>query len=177
MKKITFLLALMLILFFSCKELDQYTMFDIEYSYSFDIPAIPEANIPVDITTPPIPTHADSIFDHYSTSPGLIEEVTLTSMQLTTNLQKSSGLDFLSRIFFFLKGDTLPEQELAWRDPVPVGTKDTLELETTPIDLRNYIIGDTLHLRMNLLTDSITQDSMTIKCNMVFHVDAKILGI
>ena len=176
MKKILILITLFLTLLFSCKELDQFTMFDIEYSYSFDLPAIPQPNIPLDILTPPVPTHADSIFDYYSTSPGLIEEVLLTSMELTAVEPASGDLGFISRISFFMKGDTLQEQEIAWRNPVPSDVKDTLKLETITIDLKNHIIGDTLHLRVNLQTDSITENPMTIECKMIFHVDAKILG-
>ena len=177
MKKFLILFSLIVLFYTSCDELDQFTMFDIDYSQSFDIPPIPVANVPVEIVTPPIATHSDSIFQAYNTNGNLIEEATLKEMRLVISSRAGGDFKFLKSISFFLQSDTLPEQEVAWNYDVPENASDTLLLETTENDLRLFILQDTLKLKMSILTDSPTSVDYKIKADMIFHIDAKILGL
>lgn len=102
MKKALFILVTLCIFSISCNELDQFTMFDIEYSMSLSIPDLSKSAVPIEIWAPPIATHSDSIFDHYSTSPGLIEEITLTQMRLVMASPAGSTFGFLNSIAFSL---------------------------------------------------------------------------
>ncbi len=176
MKKLLILLTFIFLFYISCDELDQYTMFDIDYNQSFDIPPIPVANVPVEIWTPPIATHSDSIFDAYNTNENLIEEATLKEMRLVIN-SRSGDFKFLKSLSFFLGSPMIPEKEVAWIYDVPEDVSDTLYLETTEEDLRLFILQDTLQLKVSVLTDTTTSEEFRIKAEMIFHIDAKILGI
>jgi hypothetical protein len=177
MRKAIYILVALLIFDLSCKELDKFTMFDIEYSMSFSLNELKMAGIPLEIWAPPFATHSDSIFDHYSTSPGLIEEVTLTQLQLVIESPPGMNFNFLDSIAFSLASDNVAEKQVAWRFPVPSDNSDTLLLDTTPDDLRLFITEDSIRMKVGLVIDSLFNLETVFKMNMVFHVDAKILGI
>jgi len=177
MKKLLILFSFILLFSLSCEELDQFTMFDVNYSQSLDIPAIPDANIPVEIMTPPIATHSDSLFKYYDTDENLIEEAKLKVMRLIVNSPAGGSFKFLKSISFFLRADSIPEKEVAWHHNVPEDVSDTLLLETTEEDLSLFIIQDTLRLKISLVTDTTTSEEYKISAEMIFHIDAKILGL
>ena len=177
MKKIIGLFVALILLSLSCKELDQYTMFDFQFNFTFALPPIPEAHVPIEITLPSIPIKADSIFNHYNTSPGFIEEIVLTGMQLEITSPDYPNFAFLNRLSFWLTDKTLQDKEMAWKFPIPKEGNDTLKLETTPDNLMGYLITDTLHLKLVTINDSITHNTIMITTRMIFHVDAKILGV
>jgi len=177
MKKLVILLSIILLFYISCDELDQYTMFDIDYSQSIDIPPIPVANVPVEIWTPPIATHSDSLFKEYNTTENLIEEATLKEMQLIITSRSRGDFKFLKSVSFSLGAENIPEKEVAWIYDVPEDVSDTLLLETTEEDLRLFILQDTLQLKVSILTDTTTSEENKITAEMTFHIDAKILGL
>ncbi len=152
-------------------------MFDIEYETSFILPPLPQISVPVEIWVPPVPTNSDSIFDAYSTSSGMIEEVTLTELRLLIASIGKADFKFLKSISFYLGGDNVPEHEVAWLYEIPEDAGDTLFLTTTPDDLKGFITEDTLRVKIKILTDSATTTESVINILSVFHVDAKILGI
>jgi len=177
MKKVVSLILIILVLSLSCKELDKFTMFDIEYETSYTLPPLPQISVPVEIWAPPIPTNSDSIFDAYSTSAGMIEEVTLTELRLIITSTSKADFRFLSSISFYLGGEFMPEKEVAWLYEIPEDANDTLYLNTTPDDLKGFITEDTLMVKIKILTDSATTTESQINILSVFLVDAKILGI
>ena len=177
MKKLLILFSILLLFSLSCDELDQFTMFDIDFSQSYDIPPIPVINIPVEISLPPVATHSDSLFQVYDTDISLIEKATLKEMRLIVNSPSEGNFKFLKSISFFLGAAIIPEKEVAWHYNVPEDIEDTLLLETTAEDLSLFIVQDTLTITVSILTDTITSEEYKITAEMIFLVDAKILGL
>ncbi|MBC8313913.1 MAG: hypothetical protein ISR57_02355 [Bacteroidales bacterium] len=177
MKKLLILFSFFLLFSLSCNELDQFTMFDIDFSESYNIPPIPVVNIPVEIPLPPVATHSDSLFQIYDTDISLIEKATLREMRLIVNSPAEGNFKFLKSISFFLGAAGIPEKEAAWHYNVPEDALDTLQLETTYEDLSLFIVQDTLLITVSILTDTTTSEEYKITAEMIFFVDAKILGL
>ncbi len=177
MKKTLIFLSFLFLFSLSCNELDQFTMFDIDFNQSYTIPPIPVINIPVKISLPPVATHSDSLFQVYDTDISLIEKATLKEMRLIVNSPEEGNFKFLKSISFFLGAAGIPEKEAAWHYNVPEAASDTLLLETTGEDLSLFIVQDTLLVTVSILTDTATSEEYKITAEMIFFVDAKILGL
>ena len=177
MKKYIFILLAMAATMAGCDKLDSLTKFDMDYETSITIPATVGINTPFDIPTPAITTNADAEFSVNDTRKDLIEEIVLKSLTLTVDVPADGDFSFLSSIEIYIKADGLDEQKIAWKDNIPNDIGDVLELETSGIDLKEYIKKESFELKATTVTDELITQDHEIGIQSVFAVDAKILGI
>ena len=173
-----FLFGLLATLFFSsCETLDQFTQFDVPYSTTFDIPATPVAgiNLPVlSIASPPITTNIEQKLQGYNTSTDLIETVTLKSLELTITDPATEDFSFLNQVTLYIDADGLDEKEIASK--TNISTENKLTFDVTGVNLKDYIIADEFTMRISVEIDETTTVKYEVKADMVFNIDAKILG-
>ncbi len=169
-------LTFMLATLFSCNKVDKLTQFNIGYTSEITIPANTILSIPIDILTPEVQTNSESKFNVENTSKDLIEEVKLTELTLDLKSPSNADFSFLNEIKVFITADGLGESEIAAKTNIPNNSGASLTLETSDLNLMEYIKKDEFKLRVETITDeAITQDHV-IDIKTTFFVDAKILG-
>lgn len=170
-------ICLLSLLFIQCEELDQYTMFDLEYTSNITVPASAGLNLPFDLFTPEVTTQAESEFSVQNTNKELVEEITLDEMKLTITSPSNVRLDFLKSIEFFLEADGLSEIRVAYVEEVPDNVGTELSLTTVENNLREYVIKDKFSLRAKVVTDEFITEPVDIAVYSRYGVDAKLLGL
>lgn len=165
-------------LFNSCKEIDELTKFDMEYDSKITIESSTLLfDTPISFSTPDVQTNSESTFESNNTKKDLVEAVTLKNASLTVAAPDHGDFGFLKSIEVFLKAEGLPEIKVAWKSNIPDDAGNQLNLETSPENLREYIVQDKFTLKVTTVTDETINADHEIAIKSLFHVDAKILGI
>lgn len=175
MKKRFIEIISILLILSGCKQIDKLTQFEIEYDRNFTIPANTSIDLPFDIPLPDIETNSEESFAVNDTRKDRIEEVRLTSLNFKIESPSDADFSFINSVNVFISAEGLPEILVAWQDSIPENT-DSLELETSDADLKEYIKKDTFDLRFNTIIDELLTSDHVINMHSVFFVDAKILG-
>jgi len=176
MRKLLIFLLLGGIWITGCEKLSEFTRFNLVYNDTVVIPSSAGINLPLNVFTPDIESNAESEFSVNDTRKDLIEEITLTDLNLSVNSPESGDFRFLESIEIYLGAEGLDEIRIAWQDSVPPDVGKYLELETSGEDLQAYIKKDEFSLRVHTVTDELIESDHEIKINSVFYVDARILG-
>lgn len=180
MSRVVFLTSIFAALFCilnSCKKVDQFTQFNMDFDNQIIIPSTVGINLPINILTPEMETNSESTFELNDTRKDLIEEIRLTS--LTLSLQSPNGADFsfLESISIYMNAQDLPEVEIAWSENIPEIIGNQISLNVSGNDFKEYIKKDQFSLRVNTITDEIITADHTINISSSYFIDAKILGL
>ena len=178
MRKTLFLLLSLSIatLFHSCKKIDEWTHFTMEYDQEATI----DATIPIpvgllNIPTPDITTNSESTFASENTRKDLVEEAKLTQLTLTVVSPSGGDFSFLESAKVFISADGLDEIMVASNTDVPASA--TVSLDCEGQNLEAYVKKDEISLRVETVTDEVLTQDYDITIHSEFFIDAKILGI
>ncbi len=174
---ITISFLFVIISFFGCKELEKLTQFNMKYTESVVIPSSTGIDLPIDLSTPAISSNSESTFASNNTSKDLIEKIQLTDLELELTSPSGSDFSFLNDIEIYINASGVSETLIAWKHDIPDTQGTTLPLETTGVDLKDYIKQDNFSLRLKIVTDKLIAQDHHIDMNSIFRVDAKILGL
>lgn len=177
MKKLLITLNAFLILLTGCDKINELTQFNVEYNQTVVIPSSTGINLPFNIFTPDIESNSASTFSSKNTNKDLIQKIILTEMKLTLSSPENGDFGFLKTIEIFISAEGVPEQRIAWKENVPDDIDKNLQLETSNMDLKEFIKKEKFKLRLRTVTDKIISSDHHIEVSSVFFVDAKILGI
>lgn len=172
-------LSVILIFFFtlqSCKKGNKLTQFNMEYNETVVIPSSAGVNLPFNVSTPDVQSNSESTFEINDTRKDLIEEIKLTQLDLTLTSPTNGDFGFLKSIEIYISADGLSEKIVARNTNIPSNIGKYLELETSDIDLQEYIKKDQFSLRLNTVTDELITADHEIDIHSIFFVDAKIFG-
>lgn len=175
MKKIFVLL--LALSFISCDVIDKLTHFDIDNETSFTVPSTTIVNAPLNLNTPNVTTNSSSEFDNNNTNSDLVESIKLSSLNLTINSPTDGNFNFLKSVQIYINADGLDEAEIANIFDLEDDGLNSINLNSTNIELREYIKKDHYTLRVNTVTDQTIAQDHEITANSTFRVDAEILGI
>jgi len=179
MKK-SYLLILLVILFSSCKKIDELTQFTLSFDESVTIPAFPLIiENPISYPDPPfsIETNVTEEFAKYNTSPDRIEEVKLEEASLRVLDSNVANFDFLKSIKFYLSADGLDEELIASKLNIEDGTGQKLDLDIAGQDLTAFLQKEVIEIRMEIATDQVVPEEFDLQIFIDFFIDAKILGV
>ena len=178
MKNINLFTGIFLVVLLSagCNEFDEWTQFDIEYNKSVSISATTGINLPVNIPTPPIPTNSSSEFKVNNTARKLVEKIRLKKLVLTIKSPSDADFSFLKSVEVYISAEGMEEMKIAWKDHISNDIGNTIELEVSNENLKEYILKDEITLRLRTVTDEILGKDHQIDVHSVFFVDARILG-
>jgi len=171
------ILSLLLLVCNSCKKIDQFTQFSMDFNNEIVIPSSTGISLPINLLTPELETNSESTFEVNDTRKDLIEEIRLTSLILTLNAQDNADFSFLESISVYMNAQDLPEVEIAWEDDVPDNAGNQISLNVSNEDFKEYIKKDEFSLRVNTITDEILTSDHQIDIASSFFIDAKILGL
>ena len=79
-----------------------------------------------------------------NTSSDLIETVTLTDAELTITLPEDKDFSSLRSLDVYLKADGLDDVLVAWADSIPDDIGNTLTLESSDANLKDYLLKDSI---------------------------------
>lgn len=171
------ILSLLLLVCNSCKKIDQFTQFSMDFNNEIVIPSSTGISLPINLLTPELETNSESTFEVNDTRKDLIEEIRLTSLILTLNAPDNADFSFLESISVYMNAQDLPEVEIAWEDDVPDNAGNQISLNVSNEDFKEYIKKDEFSLRVNTITDEILTSDHQIDISSNFFIDAKILGL
>jgi len=176
MRNLLFVLAIVSILC-GCSKIDELTKFNMNYDQSVTIPSSTGINLPFDMFTPDTETNSESEFSVNDTRKDLIEEIKLTKLELIITSPGEADFSFLKSIEVYISAEGLDEIKIAYNNDVPENVGNELDLDTSDVDLKEYIKKDKFNLRLNTVTDEVISQDHEIDVKSTFFVDAKILGI
>lgn len=171
------ILSLILLVSNSCKKIDQFTQFTMDFNNEIVIPSSTGISLPINLLTPEVETNSESTFEVNDTRKDLIEEIRLTSLILTLNAPNNADFSFLESISVYMNAQDLPEVEIAWEDDVPDNAGNQISLNVSNEDFKEYIKKDEFSLRINTITDEILTSDHQIDIATSYFIDAKILGL
>ncbi|MDW7692292.1 hypothetical protein R9C00_13870 [Flammeovirgaceae bacterium SG7u.111] len=174
-KKTLTALALSFLLF-SCSQIDELTQFNLDYDASVVISSSTVLDLPFTVITPEIESNSESEFAVNNTKKDLIEEIVLTKLTLTITSPTDGNFDFLESTSIYISADGLDDVEIASKTNIGNGVGNFLELETSGVNLKEYVIKDNFTLKLKNVTDELITSDHHIDIHSEFFVDAKILG-
>ncbi len=181
MKKLNYLVLFsVMLLFFSCKKIDELTQFTMSFEESVSIPAFTIViDDPISYPEPPfsIETNSEAEFAKYNTSPERIEEVKLEEASLRVFNSTIANFDFLKSIHFYLSADGIEEELIASKLNIEDGTGQKLDLEVVGQDLSPFLTKEVIGIRMEIATDQTVPEEFDLQIFTEFFIDARVLGV
>ena len=179
MKISSSIFVLLILTFCGCKAIDELTHFDIDYNYTFTLPAIGGAvNLDnLDIKSNNVENSTESTFQNNDTRKDLVERATLKKFNVTILEPLDANFSFLNKVEIFIETDELEEKLIAWKDNFSVNDGNHLELETTSNDLKKYLTSDAIRVRLKTTSSEPLTEDLLLDLRSTVEVDAKILGI
>jgi hypothetical protein len=179
MKKSPFFIAAIVLVTLAagCEAVDKLLEFDIPYKTTFTVPAVPydpALTPPLTVASPKFNTGIKKIFEDYSTSRDLIDEITLSSLSLAAkdSTGGTKNFDFLKSVKVYINAAGLPEKELASKDSIPMGVS-TLSFTASKVNMTDYIAKDSISVRLAAIQRAANPSALKVECAMKFHVNAK----
>ncbi len=169
-------LSTVLLFFSGCKNIDRLTQFYIDYNKTVVISSFIGINLPFNIHIRDIETNSEREFAMHDTRKNLIENINLSSLDITLTKPTYADFSFLESIQVYLSADDLPEILVAWQDSIPENPGEFIQLEVTDAELKEYIKKDQFYLRVNTKIDELIFSDHEIDVHSKFFVDAKIVG-
>lgn len=161
-----------------CKLIDKLTKFDIDYTSSFTIPSTIIPISVLNLFTPDITTNTTQTFSNNNTRADLVESVTLKKLKLTITSPAGKEFDFLKSAIVYISADGLPEVEVARIDDIDDATTGgSIDMQPSGRELKEYLKKDKITLRVSTTTDQVVTESVNVRVDATFYVDAKILGV
>lgn len=170
-------ISLLAIFSSSCKKADSFTQFYMYYYTDFVVQSTVGINLPFNLYSPNITSNSESTFENNDTRKDKVEEIYLETLILTVNSPANGNLNFLKSLHLYLSAGSLPEIEVAWIDDHTDDGARSILLNTTDVNLRDYIVEDSFQIRSETKTDQVILSDYVLAANMKFWVDAKVLGI
>jgi len=147
--------------------------YESDITYAAGLPV----NLPVNISTPDMPTNSEQEFSINDTRKDLIESIKLTQLKLTITSPVGETFSFLKDVRVYIASPGLPEVEVANKLNIDNAVAGELQLSVFDVELQSYIKADKFSLRVASTTDEILTSQVNVHVYSNFFVDAKILGL
>lgn len=164
-------IALICIVLFQCKEVDDLLTFTISDQVVITVPSNSPFNLPVEIATPDVTTNSSQKFANNNTEASLVKDVKL--QELTMAIQSPSGktFSFLKSIQIYISTNSSNEILLAGLDNIPANVS-TITLTPTQEKLDTYAKASSYKLRTSIVTRETLTQSVELKTDLKFKVTA-----
>lgn len=125
-----------------------------------------------------VTTNTTQTFSNNNTKADLLEKVLLKKLVLTITSPSAQKFDFLKSADIFISADGLPEVMVASIDNIDDATVgNSVEMTPSTSDLKEYLKKSEITIRVAATADKTTDNSINVKIDATFFVDAKILGV
>lgn len=169
--KVFLFIVIVGILNHSCDENNPLLTFTFTNESDFTI----ENQFPVDtpfiVPTPDIETNSSETFENNNTGVNLIETISLAQLNLSITSPWDFTFSFLKSIEIYISAEGLEEKLLASKEDIPTDVSE-IELNTTDINLKPYLILDTYDLRYKVVTREAFAQDVELNTFMKFKATA-----
>ena len=159
----------------SCEEPILTKTFEVKYTYEITVPADTWISLPFDLFATEKESNLEQQFEINDTRKDLVEEVYLRNLWLEIESPEDENFRFLNSASFYLDTESLPEELVAEKNPVPENAGDELNFDVRPVNLADFIKADAFDIRANIVTDEERTRATTIKGTAIFEIRAQIL--
>lgn len=173
MKKVFLLLAVIPFLA-GCDALSELTKIDLPLSQTVTIPKETPKDVEVQIKTPDVTTDIESTLSSYNVSSDLIESVSFKSLKLSLT---DGNLSFLKKIEIWISAEGLEAKKIAWMDDVPASAGSSITMNVSKDDLKPFVLKDKFSMTLKVTNDEQLTVDKSVKVEMDFTLDLKILGM
>jgi len=119
MKYSSSIVFILIFTFFGCKLIDELTHFDMDYNYTFTLPAYGGINLDnLNIESNDVENDTESTFEINDTRKDLIESATLKKFDVTIIEPVDANFSFINKVEIFVRTEALPEKLIAWKDNI-----------------------------------------------------------
>lgn len=169
-------LCLCLLALTACKKIDKFSQVKIPFSRSFTVLETPEEVIDIDVTSPKVSTQQNFLSQNFDIENERLESITLTSMMLIIDSLAQIDLSYLDFVELYILSDNQSEEKIAWSKNIPSDVGQELDLETTSLDLKAFMLEDSISLRLVGRTDELIDEEHELTIDSEFLMDLRILG-
>ncbi len=178
MKISSLILFILIFTFYGCKIIDELTHFDINYNYTFTLPAFGGINLDnLNIESSDVENDTESTFEINDTRKDLVERATLKKFNVTILEPIDAKFTFINKVEIFVETDELDAKLIAWKDNIPTDIGNFIKMETTSRDLKKYLTSDAIRVRLKTTSSSTLTEDLLLDLKSTVEVDAKIFGI
>jgi hypothetical protein len=168
------LLASVVLLFGFCQktkdQVNEATEFSIDYSTTLPVPSSSiSANVPVEFTTPNIPTTSSTRFASEKTTKELIDEIKLTKFNISTS---TGNLDFLKSISISIQASGLPGMAVASKTLIPTG-QTNISADLSEVNIKEYIFKDNIQFKVSVTINTALGSDKELKLEQSIKVKGK----
>jgi len=163
--------SLIILLLFSCEDIEKMLTFNINDSTSIRIESTSPLNLPLEIPTPAVTSNSQQQYENNNTHADLVKEVKLEQLQLTITDPAAKTFSFLKTIRIYISSDQQNEIELASLENIS-SSVGTLQLIPTKQKLDHYLRASSYSLRTEVTTDETLTESVDIQVDLKFLVTA-----
>jgi len=169
-----FIVGGLLLVFGFCKktkdQVNEATEFTIDYSTTLPVPSSSiSANVPVEFTTPDIPTTSTTRFASEKTTKELIDEIKLTKFNISTN---TGNLDFLKSISISIQASGLPGMAVASKTLIPSG-QTSISADLGEVNIKDYIFKDNIQFKVSVTITTALGSDKELKLEQSIKVKGK----
>jgi hypothetical protein len=168
--------TILLLVMASCKKIDEFTKFNMDYNTTIVIPSNAIIALPLNILSPDIESNAENEFAVNDTRKDKIEEINLKELKLTITSPPNQQFNFLDSISVSINADGLFETQVAYLYNVPANVQELSLIVNETQDLKEYIKQDKFTLKVRTVTDELITQNINVNVYSKFFVDAKVLG-
>ncbi len=172
----TILVLLLAILLTGCDRGDSNVSFRMTYESEYEIPSSTGINFPLTIQSPPVNSNSTTAFRNNNTSANLVNSVSMDYAEIELLAPQDGDFSFLESIRILINADGLDEIELASLDPVPAGPAQTIVLNTSKANFKDYLTKPEFELSLETVSDEFLTQDHRLKFNCEFLVSANVLG-
>ena len=120
---------------------------------------------------------AHQVFQNNNTRSDLVQSVKLSQLTLNITSPQGQTFSFLQNVSVYISGDSLPEVEIATKQNIPANVGDTLVMDVTNVELKDYIKASQIKMRISGTTDKLTTANICVNVNARFFVQANLLAV
>jgi hypothetical protein len=154
------------------EEADEITEFDINYSSQISVPSqTMSVNVPVDFTTPNIPTNSSTNLASNKTTQSLVDFIKMSKFKISVG---AGNLDFLKSLQIFVKANNMSETLVASKTSIPTGIT-TVDADLPDVNIKDYIFQQNIQFRVSVVIDGSTVAGQTLIMDETVHVKATII--
>ena len=173
--KLLALFFLMVISLSACEKLNDLIHFNIKNESNITIPG--QGTGIGDLLSIPrteVQSSSEQSFQNNNTHADLVKEAVLDELQLTISSPADANFDFLNDISIYISAEGEEEVLLASKRSIVEDGSRQIELETTGVDLKPYIVKGQFNIRTEATTDKVVDEDVDVQVNMIFGVTAKV---
>ena len=133
---------------------------------------LPSGGLELPFPAVSVPTNAQQLFNQYHASSKNLVSADLSSLSLQMLSPAGQNFDFLDSVQVFVSAADQQEVMIAYSNGVPKG-QTTLNLTAVPgVNLKNYIVQDTISIRLSAHINAVPASGSQVKLSASFHVVA-----